>query len=125
MIHGATPRTMELRGWEIPWKGYQKVRAAYARRYYTTVDALATPYDSQRFVIVQEVQNDLTLACFWVCYVVGRQGGLFEVGGRGGLRRISPHRIDLMLRTIPADGLDFTRCLAAVGVVLEGGESHA
>ena len=125
MIHGATPKSMELRGWLIPWKGYQRVRAAYSRKHYTTVDALAAPYDTHRYIIVQEVQNDMTLSCFWVCYVVGRQGGLFEIGARGALRRISPHRIDLMLRAIPADGLDFTRCLAAVGVILEGGESNA
>ena len=125
MIHGATPQTLELKGWEIPWTGYQRVRAAYVRKHYTTVHSLAAPYDLNRYVIVQEVQNDITLACFWVCYVVGKQGGLFEVGARGCLRRISPHRIDFMLRAIPAEGLDFARCLADVGVVLEGGESHA
>ena len=122
MIHGATPYTMELRDWDIPWKGYQKVKASYARRHYTTVHALAAPLDSHRFVIVQELQHDITLVCFWVCYVVGKQGGLFEIVTNGGLRRVSSHRIDLILRTIPADGLDFTRCLAAAGIILEGGE---
>lgn len=119
MIHNDSLPVVWLIEGYMPWKGYQKVRTSYLRRGYETVHALGTPYKDGHWAIVHELQNSATLTCFWVCYVVGPQGGLFEAStfSSGSLRRLSPHRIDLSLHAIPADGLELTDCLREAGLV--------
>lgn len=102
MIHGSqTSRRIEP--WTFPYKGYEKVCRAFFCRGYMTIDALCEPYDDKRHVIVHEIQNIKTLGCFWLCYLVGKNGGVFHSSGL----RVDPHKMDLSIHAMPGDGLYF------------------
>lgn len=105
MVHG-DPNTHRLYHWECGWRSYEKVRQVFQERGYTTVDALAAKYDEIRRVIVQEVQNDDTLKCFYLCYRAGGNGGVM-VRHSSGYKYVSPHRMDVGLHAIGPEGLNF------------------
>ena len=61
----------------------------------------------KRQVVVHEIQNILTLICFWLCYLVGRGGGVFHTP----VTRVNPQRMDLTLHAMPSEGLHFRKCV--------------
>ena len=113
MVHG-DPNTYQPKCWTLGYTAFEKVRQAYQERGYTTVDALAAKYDEIRRVIVQEVQNDETLKCFYLCYRAGGKGGVM-VRHSSGFKYISPHRMDVGLHVIGPEGLFFWDAVEACG----------
>ena len=111
MIHGS--QTSErIHPWTFPYKGYERVCRIFFGRGYMTIDALCEPYDEKRWVVVHEIQNISTLSCFWLCYLVGKNGGVFSTS----VIRVNPQRMDLTLHAIPSEGLHFRKCVQAAGL---------
>lgn len=113
MVHG-DPNTYSLTYWTMGYRAFERVRQAYQERGYVTVDALAAKYDEVHRVIVQEVQNEDTLACFYLCYRTGGRGGVM-VRHSSGFKYISPYRMDVGLHAIGPEGLIFWDALEACG----------
>lgn len=113
MIHGDR-NTHELALWMMPFDGYEKVRDAFSERGYTSVDKLFANYDATHWVIVHEVQNNDTLTCFYLCYMVGSRGGV-KVRHSSGFRYVSPQRMAVGLHVIGYDGLWFWDAVEACG----------
>lgn len=119
MVHSIDDIPTPVRAWEAAFAAYSKVCDAFAERGYTTVHALKVPYEWRarcqgRWVVVQEIQNDRTLTCFYLTYVAGTRGSVSERTA-GGHRRLSPHRLDLSLHSIPPEGLEFWAALEQAG----------
>ena len=106
MIHGSQT-SQRIQPWTFTYKGYDKVCRSFFVRGYETIDALCEPYDDKRQVVVHEIQNISTLTCFWLCYLVGRGGGVFHTP----VTRVNPQRMDLTLHAMPSEGLHFRKCV--------------
>ena len=115
MIHGQDRLVTPLHAWQNPYKGYIKVAQSYRSRGYDTIHALKTPYERTRWAIVHEIQNRDTLTCFYLCYLVGVNGGVYELTKNGSLRQVSPQRMDLSLHAVPDTGLWFWSSVEAAG----------
>jgi hypothetical protein len=119
MIHSIDDIPTPIRTWEPAYDAYLKVCNAFSDRGYATIHALKVRYEWRarcqgRWLVVQEIQNDHTLTCFYLCYVAGARGSVSE-RTPGGHRRLSPHRLDLSLHSIPPEGLEFWAALEAAG----------
>ena len=108
MIHGSQT-SKQIHPWTFPYKGYERVRRIFLGRGYSTIDALCEPYDERRWVVVHEIQNISTLTCFWLYYLVGKNGGVFS----STVTRVNPRRMDLAFHAIPSEGLHFRTCVQA------------
>ena len=113
MVHGQDSHVTPIHTWH---KGYIKVVASFRDRGYDTIHALTTVYDRTRLVIVHEIQNRDTLSCFYLCYLVGIKGGVYEPTKNGSMRPVSPQRMDLTLHAIPDTGLWFWPSVEAAGL---------
>ena len=117
MIHGSDRFTHEFNRWMGGFSAFKRITTAYEARGYVTTHALRAYYPATKqgkWVIVQEVQNQHTLTCFWLCYLAGSRGGVYEKIP-GGHRTVSPRRNDLMLHAVPGDGLYFWNALREAG----------
>lgn len=115
MVHGQDSHVTPLHTWQNPHKGYIKVVRSFKDRGYDTIHALKTFYDRTRWVIVHEIQNRNTLSCFYLCYLVGVNGGVYERTKNGSVRLVSARRMDLTLHAIPDTGLWFWSSIEAAG----------
>lgn len=117
MIHGADSNTHPANRYMMAVRAFERITTAYESRGYVTTHALRAYYPGTKqgkWVIVQEVQNQHTLTCFWLCYLAGSQGGVYEKTP-GGHRTVSPRRNDLTLHAISGDGLFFWDALREAG----------
>ena len=117
MIHGSDRFTHPFNRWMMGYTAFERVTTAYEARGYVTTHALRAYYPATKrgkWVIVQELQNEHTLTCFWLCYLAGSRGGVYE-RTPGGHRTVSPQRNDLTLHAVPGDGLYFWPALREAG----------
>lgn len=117
MIHGSDRFTQPVERYSMAYPAFERVTAAYEERGYATTHALRAYYPSTKqgkWVVVQELQNQHTLTCFWICYLAGSRGGVYERTEHGH-RTVSPQRNDLTLHAIPGDGLWFWEALREAG----------
>lgn len=115
MVHGQDRRVTALHSWQTPHKAYHKVCRVFRDRGYETIHALKTAYDDTRWVIVHEIQNRDTLSCFYLCYLAGIHGGVYEPSHNGGVHLVSAQRMDMSLHAIPPTGLWFWSAIDAAG----------
>lgn len=117
MIHGSDRFTHPFNRWMMSYTAFERITTAYEARGYVTTHALRAYYPGTKqgkWVIVQELQNVRTLTCFWLCYLAGSRGGVYE-RTPGGHRAVSPQRNDLTLHAVPSDGLYFWPALRESG----------
>lgn len=117
MIHCSVQPAHEIGQWCMCHPAYERITCAYESRGYVTTHALMAYYPGTkegRWVIVQELQRRDDLTCYWLCYLAGSRGGVYEKTESDHCA-VSPRRNDLTLHEVPIDGLWFWESLRDAG----------